>query len=1194
MSSCEYRLVPDKAVFLDFLSTLDLSPEQTACIKQFPLAYVEINEESNTWKIAYAAEATILQKQELAAVAKKLSAACSIAQVTFVNVHADSLAAPCLEDIVPLPEEPETVPEETPGAGAEQVYQSQEYLQALEALDAEHNRGVKSNGVVYGRKITKAPRTILEVQEEENGVVIEGTVVGFRQRDLRTNAVMLTILVTDDTDGMMLKLRFGDRNENNDLAKNQKECADFMKNIPVGSRIKAQGNVMVDKYENMEVVMMPVKSIMLEPSNKREDKAEVKRVELHLHTKMSKMDGLTSMEDVVDTAARWGHKALAITDHGVVQAFPFAYKELQKLQDKGKDNGLKLIYGMEGYLCHAKEDKKNYHIILLAKDAEGMRNLYRIVSLSHLQYFGGKPKRPRLTKGLLDQYRKGIIVGSACAAGELYRAILAGAPHEELKEIASYYDYLEIQPTGNNNYLIRDNRFPEITTVEDLQAINKKILALADELGKMTVATCDVHFLNPEDAIARKILQVGMGYPDEPQPPLFLRTTEEMLEEFSYLGERAKEVVIDNPVAIADQVEVVKPVPDDDQLYAPTIPGAKQKVESMSYAQAHAWYGPQLPQIVEDRLKLELKSIIGNGFSVLYYIAHLLVKKSNDDGYMVGSRGSVGSSFVATMLNITEVNPLPPHYRCPHCFHTEFFTDGTVGSGFDLPEKACPECGTPMIRDGHNIPFAVFLGFKGDKVPDIDLNFSGEYQAHAHKYTEELFGRDNVFRAGTIGTLADKTAYGYIKKYYENRGEPKRSAYIEGLIPKLVGVKRTTGQHPGGIVVIPRDMDVHYITPVSHPADDETVGTITTHYDFHSFNDRVVKLDILGHDDPTMIKMLDNLMGRDGYCKSIPIGDPETMELYLDTQSLGVDPEAIGSEVGTLGVPECGTRFVRQMIADVKPKNFSDLLRISGYSHGTGVWLDNAQELIREGHPTDETISTRDDIMTYLINHNVEPSMAFKIMEHCRKGRTHKSGFKPEMAEALQKAKIPDFYIRSCKTVEYLFPKAHAVAYVLSAYRIAYCKVHHPKEFYAAYFSIRAPKFDYTLVHKGEDYMKTFIKNVYAQGNKAKVNDKDAATYMEMCVEMIERGYQFENIDLYKSDATKFIVTDKGLLPPLGSIGGIGGVAAESIVEARKQGPFISQEDLRNRAKISGSNVELLAELGILEGMPASDQMELF
>lgn len=487
MSSCEYRLVPDKAVFLDFLSTLDLSPEQTACIKQFPLAYVEINEESNTWKIAYAAEATNLQQQELAAVAKKLSAACSIAQVTFVNVHADSLAAPCLEDIVPLPEEPEPVPEETPGAGAEQVYQSQEYLQALEALDAEHNRGVKSNGVVYGRKITKAPRTILEVQEEENGVVIEGTVVGFRQRDLRTNAVMLTILVTDDTDGMMLKLRFGDRNENNNLAKNQKECADFMKNIPVGSRIKAQGNVMVDKYENMEVVMMPVKSIMLEPSNKREDKAEVKRVELHLHTKMSKMDGLTSMEDVVDTAARWGHKALAITDHGVVQAFPFAYKELQKLQDKGKDNGLKLIYGMEGYLCHAKEDKKNYHIILLAKDAEGMRNLYRIVSLSHLQYFGGKPKRPRLTKGLLDQYRKGIIVGSACAAGELYRAILAGAPHEELKEIASYYDYLEIQPTGNNNYLIRDNRFPEITTVEDLQAINKKILALADEDRKSVV-----------------------------------------------------------------------------------------------------------------------------------------------------------------------------------------------------------------------------------------------------------------------------------------------------------------------------------------------------------------------------------------------------------------------------------------------------------------------------------------------------------------------------------------------------------------------------------------------------------------------------------------------------------------------------------------------------------------------------------
>ena len=1021
---------------------------------------------------------------------------------------------------------------------------------------------------------------------------MEGTVVGFEVRELRTGAVMLTIKLSDDTEGLFAKIRFGERNEGNDPKKNQKECADLQAKIPEGSLVKIQGNITVDKYANSELVMVGVKGIMKEPVELREDRAEVKRVELHCHTKMSKMDGLTPIKELVDTAVRWGHKALALTDHGVVQAFPFAYDEAK---DLAKKNGweLKLIYGVEGYLCHSREDKKNYHIILLAKNVEGLRNLYRLVSLSHLQYFGGKPKRPRMTKGLLDQYRDGLIIGSACAAGEVYRAILAGLPDEEVKEIASYYDYLEIQPTGNNNYLIRDPRFPDIHSVEDLQAINKKILALGDELGKLTVATCDVHFLNPEDALARKILQAGMGYPDEEQPPLYLRTTEEMLEEFSYLGDRAYEVVVENANKISDQVEHFKPVPDRDQLYSPTIPGAKEKVESLSYARAHEWYGPKLPKIVEDRLKQELSSIIGNGFSVLYYIAHLLVKKSNDDGYMVGSRGSVGSSFVATMLNITEVNPLVPHYRCPHCYHTEFFTDGSVGSGFDLPEKDCPECGTPMIRDGHNIPFAVFLGFHGDKVPDIDLNFSGEYQPRAHKYTEELFGRDNVFRAGTLGTIKDKTAYGYIKKYYETRGEPKRTAFIEGLIPKLAGVKRTTGQHPGGIVVIPRDLDVHYITPVSYPADDPSCGTITTHYDFHSIDERIVKLDILGHDDPTVIKMLDRMLGED-YCRNIPIGDPDTMELFLSTKSLGVTPEQIGTDVATYGVPECGTRFVRQMISDVKPKNFSDLLRISGYSHGTDVWLNNAQDLIRSGTPTEDTISTRDDIMNWLINKGMEPSMAFGIMEWSRKGKAHKKGFEPDQLEAFEKAHIPDFYIKACTTLQYLFPKAHAVAYVLSAYRIAYCKVHHPKEFYAAYFTVRAPHFDYTLVHKGLDYMKRFIQNVNAQGTKASVNDKDTATYMELCVEMLERGFVFDEVDLYKSDAHKFLVTEKGLLPPLGAIGGIGGVAAEGIVEARKKGPFISQEDLRNRAKISTSNVEILDELGVLEGMPKTDQIELF
>ena len=1204
-SEC-YKIIPDPKVFLSFLSSLELSPEQLACVQRISAATVEVYEQRNLWEIAYEGKCTPLEEQELAEVGHKVADACSVGQVVFVKCDQNPVLPPCQEDRdLAQDQEPPTWWPEEPDAGwpeeapcepepevnafdpNQEIFASEDYQAALRAIQGGGSSS-REDGVVLGRKIKKAARPMAEVLEEENNVVVEGQLMGFNERELKTDAIILSILVADETDGLTCKMRFADPGGKNDLKKNQKECADLKAKLPVGCRVKIQGDVAPDKYENFEIVMLRVKNIMMEPAQKREDKAEVKRVELHCHTKMSKMDGLTPIEELVKTAIRWGHKALAITDHGVVQAFPFAY-------DAAAGSDLKLIFGLEGYLCHHLEDKKNYHIILLAKNAEGLRNLYRLVSLSHLQYFGGRPKRPRMTKGLLDQYREGLIIGSACAAGEVYRAVLAGADHQELLDIASYYDYLEIQPTGNNNYLIRDERFPEITTVEDLQAINKKILALADELGKMTVATCDVHFLNPEDALARRILQAGIGYPDEEQPPLYLRTTDEMLEEFSYLGkERAYEVVVTNSNKISEQVETFKPVPDRDQLYSPTIPGAKEKVESMSYAKAHELYGPNLPKIVEDRLKLELSSIIGNGFSVLYYIAHLLVKKSNDDGYMVGSRGSVGSSFVATMLDITEVNPLVPHYRCPHCFHTEFFEDGSVGSGFDLPEKACPECGTMMIRDGHNIPFAVFLGFHGDKVPDIDLNFSGEYQPRAHKYTEELFGRDNVFRAGTLGTIADKTAYGYIKKYYESRGEPKRNAFVEGLIPKLAGVKRTTGQHPGGIMVIPRDLDVHYITPVQYPADDENCGTITTHYDYHSINDRLVKLDILGHDDPTMIKMLDTLMGQDGYCKSIPIGDPETMELYLSTKSLGVTPEAIGSEVGTLGVPECGTHFVRQMIADVKPKNFSDLLRISGYSHGTGVWLENAQDLIKEGHPTDETISTRDDIMTYLINKGVEPSIAFSIMETCRKGKAHKNGFSDKQAEALQKANIPDFYIRSCRTVQYLFPKAHAVAYVLSAYRIAYCKVHHPKEFYAAYFSIRAPKFDYAQVHKGEEYMKKFIKDVYAQGNKAKVNDKDTATYMEMCVEMLERGFVFEDVDLYRSDAHKFIVTEKGLLPPLGSIGGIGGVAAEDIVEARKKGEFISQEDLKNRAKISKSNVEVLADLGILEGMPATDQIELF
>ena len=1169
----KYIIKPDLNKFRKFMSTLELMPEEKTLIQHMHINEVHLDEAAKTWDIYYdKADVSDSLVYFLENIGQKLAAACDLTSAAF-------LASPEAE------QDSEPDPDDFVG----DVCQSEAYQAALRQVE-EESTGFKGNGVVMGRKITKKPRTMQEVVEEENNVVVAGEIVGFRERELRTGAVIVTVLVKDDTDGLLAKVRFGEGKNNNDLAKNKEEATAFQKKLPIGAKITMQGNIMVDKYENSELIMMPVKSIMVEPKEELMDDAPVKRVELHCHTKMSKMDGVTPIEELVRTAAKWGHKAVAITDHGVVQAFPFAYKEIQ---DKKLD--IKLIYGVEAYLCHAVTDKKNYHIIILAKNIEGLRNLYKLISLSHLQYFGGKPKRPRMTKELITQYREGLIVGSACAAGEVFRAILNGAPQEDLEEIASFYDYLEIQPLGNNRYLLNDDYYPEIKTKDDLINLNKKVLALADKLGKLTVATGDVHFLKAKDNLLRRILTVGVGYPDVEQAPLYFRTTEEMLAEFDYLGkERAYEVVVENTNKISDQVEKFKPVPGDEFLYSPVIPGAEQKVRDMSYARAHELYGETLPKIVEDRLKMELNAIIGNGFAVLYYIAHLLVKKSNDDGYMVGSRGSVGSSFVATMLNITEVNPLAPHYRCPHCYHTEFFEDGTVGSGFDLPHKVCPKCQTEMVRDGHGIPFAVFLGFHGEKVPDIDLNFSGEYQSKAHKYTEELFGRDNVFRAGTLGTIAKATAYGYVKKYYEGRNQPVRSAYIEGLIPGLVDVKRTTGQHPGGIVVVPRNLDIHYITPVSYPADDENSGTITTHFDYHSINDRLVKLDILGHDDPTMIKMLDTLLGQDGYCKAIPFGDPETMELFLSTKSLRVTPEQIGTNVGTFGVPECGTLFVRQMIEDVKPKNFSDLLHISGYSHGTNVWLNNAQDLIKEGKPTEETISTRDDIMNYLIEKGVEPSMAFGIMEWCRKGKAFKKGLKPEQKEALKNAHIPDFYVKSCQTVQYLFPKAHAVAYVISAYRIAYCKVHHPKEFYAAYFSIRTPKFDFALVNKGEAFMKRFIKDVYAQGTKASVNDKDTVTYMEVAVEMLERGFSFENIDLYKSDPHKFLVTEHGLLPPIGALAGIGETAAEGIGEARTGGPFISQEDLKTRAKISTAAIDALAELGALHDLPATDQIELF
>ena len=1061
----------------------------------------------------------------------------------------------------------------------------QDYIRALQKEETKTTNKTNDD-MIYGKKFAGKVRPLCDVSEEENKVTVEGTVVTFEERELRTGAIILKIAIKDDTDGLLLKIRFGDFKGDNDKSNDaRKECEQFKTKLKKGMNIRVCGNVKPDRYEHDEIVMFNPYGICAIPKKTRMDTAQHKRIELHCHTKMSRLDAVTPIKDLMNTVKKWGHSAIALTDHGVVQAFPFAYDEVE-----GTD--FKLIFGVEGYLLPTVDSQRSYHIIVLAKNPEGLRNLYRLISVSHLKYLS--KQRPRIPRELISQYREGLLIGSACEAGELYQAILNGRSDAEIKEIAQFYDYLEIQPVANNMFLVRDNAFPQIANTADLEDINRKIYLLGKELNKLVVATCDVHFLNPEDEILRRILQAGQGYSDaDLQAPLYLRTTEEMLEEFRYLGdEAALEVVVTNPNLVSDQIEKFKPIPDRDQLYSPIIPGAERKIREMTYQRAHEWYGEDLPQIVNDRLEMELKSIIGNGFAVLYFIAHKLVKKSLDDGYLVGSRGSVGSSLVATMIDITEVNPLKPHYRCPHCRHSEFITDNSYGSGFDLPEKICPECGTFMVRDGHDIPFAVFMGFNGDKVPDIDLNFSGVYQPQAHKYTEDLFGRDNVFRAGTIATIADKTAYGFVKKYYDNKGKEVRNAFVDGIIAGFSGIKRTTGQHPGGIMVVPRDMDIHYITPVQYPADDKNSGTITTHFDYHSINDRLVKLDILGHDDPTVIRMLEDMIGIPA--KSIPFGDPETMALFSSTESLGVTAGQINSDVGTYGIPEFGTHFVRQMIKDVQPKNFSDIVRVSGYSHGTDVWLNNAQDLIKSGIPVDDTISTRDDIMTSLIAKGVDPSKAFKIMEACRKGKAHKQGLPPDLLDSMKKANVPEWYIESCHKVQYLFPKAHAVAYVMMAYRIAYCKVHYPKEFYAAYFTVRAPKFDAALVLNGLDYMKKAVKEVYSQGNAAKVNDKDTATYMELAIEMISRGYEFERVDIYKSDPHKFIVTPKGLLPPLAGLAGIGETAADNIAKAREGQPFISQEDLKTRAGIPKSAVDALAAHGSLEGMPETDQIGLF
>ena len=1219
---------------------------------------------------------------------------------------------------------------------------------------------------------------ITDLNAESGNVCIDGEILGMEDKETKTGKVILSINIYDGTSTMTCKAFLPGKNAKN-----------IVKRLGKTKAVKLAGRAQMDAFSNELTIMANtiVESTPL-PKTTREDKAEVKRVELHMHTKMSAMDAMTSATDLIKRAMSWGMKSIAITDHGVVQAFPEAYHLL------GRDNpDMKVIYGVEAYLVPDKEksvknprgqvledatycvldlettgisittekitevgimkvkngevidefeifvnpekpipqrvvevtnitdemvkdaetidkvfpkilefvgdsiivahnasfdvgflkhnakllgyefnntyidtlplakdlfpdlkkyklgkiadslgievdvahraladvdttvkvfnvmlkklkDKgintvdeidsatkdpeaqkeefkkqRSYHAIILAKNYVGLRNLYKLVSISHLNYFY---KNPRILKSIYKKYSEGLILGSACEAGELYQAIELGKSDEEIENIARDYDYLEIQPIGNNEFLVRNGVVPDREYLKD---INRKIVELGEKLGKLVVATCDVHFMDPQDEIYRRILEAGQGYKDaDEQAPLYLRTTEEMLKEFEYLGEeKAYEVVVTNTNKVSDMCDRIDPI--SPEKCPPHIPGCEEDIKNIAYKKAHELYGDPLPEIVQTRLDKELNSIISNGYSVMYIIAQRLVWKSNEDGYIVGSRGSVGSSLVAFMTGITEVNSLQPHYRCPKCKYSEF-DDYGVGNGFDLPDKDCPKCGTKMAKDGMDIPFETFLGFNGDKEPDIDLNFSGEYQAKAHKYTEVIFGKGTTFKAGTVGTVAEQTAFGYVKKYYEERNIPINKAEIARISVGCQGIKKTTGQHPGGIIVVPKGREIYEFTPVQHPADDPNSDIITTHFDYHSIDGNLLKLDILGHDDPTVIRMLQDITGVAP--TDVPLDDKETMSIFSSTKALGVTPEQIHSEVGTYGIPEYGTKFARGMLLDTHPTTFDDLIRISGLSHGTDVWLGNAQSLIEQGIVTlQQAICCRDDIMIYLMKKGLPPDKSFKIMEAVRKGKVAKGKepkWKDEYIPLMLEHDVPEWYIKSCEKIKYMFPKAHAAAYVTNAFRIAWFKVHIPLAYYAAFFTIRAKAFDAEVMINGKEKVKNKMKEIEMMGNNATPKDKDMYDDLELVLEMYERGLRFLPIDLYKSHATKFQVEGDSLRPPLNSIAGLGNVAAEGIMKARQEEKFMSIDDLKIRSKVGDSVTELLRQFGCLEGMSQSNQLSLF
>lgn len=1229
--------------------------------------------------------------------------------------------------------------------------------------------------VIYGRDFEDEPIAIEKIVGEMGEVTIRCQVMTLETREIRNEKTIVIMSVTDFTDSIVLKI----------FTRNDQLQELLDGGLAKGAFLKIKGVTTIDKFDSELTIgsVVGIKKIA-DFTSTRADTSPEKRVELHCHTKMSDMDGVSDVKDIVKRAMKWGHKAIAITDHGDVQAFPDANHAVPP------DSDFKIIYGVEAYLVDDLKDiivdskgqslndsyvvfdlettglspdknkiieigavkvvdgaiterfstfvnpevpipynieqltsikddmvldaprieeilpefmkfcegtvmvahnaefdtgfirkncermglpfdftiadtvalarillpqlnrfkldtvakavgvsldhhhravddaactaeifvkfiemlhergmetlddvnqmgatspelvkkLKSHHAIILATNDIGRINLYRLVSMSHLTYFH---KTPRVPKSEFVKYREGLLLGSACEAGELYRAILDGRPEEEIIRLVKFYDYLEIQPIGNNSFMLRDEK-SAINSVEELQDINRRIVKLGETFNKLVVATCDVHFLDPEDEVYRRIIMAGKGFKDaDDQAPLFLRTTEEMLKEFEYLGStKAEEVVITNPGKIADMCEKIAPVRPD--KCPPVIENSDQMLRDICYTKAHSMYGEELPSIVKERLDRELNSIISNGYAVMYIIAQKLVWKSNEDGYLVGSRGSVGSSFAATMSGITEVNPLHAHYRCAYCKYSDFDSPEVKAfsgrSGCDMPDKICPVCGKKLVKDGFDIPFETFLGFKGNKEPDIDLNFSGEYQSKAHAYCEVIFGYGQTFRAGTIGTLADKTAFGYIKNYYEERGVHKRNCEIDRIVQGCVGVRRTTGQHPGGIVVLPVGEEINTFTPVQHPANDMTTATVTTHFDYHSIDHNLLKLDILGHDDPTMIRMLQDLTGIDP--TTIPLDDESVMSLFKNTSALGVTPDDIhGIPLGCLGIPEFGTDFAMQMVIDAKPQEFSDLIRISGLSHGTDVWLGNAQTLIEQGLATISTaICTRDDIMIYLIQKGLDSEQSFTIMESVRKGK----GLKEEWKTEMRAHDVPEWYIDSCLKIKYMFPKAHAAAYVMMAWRIAYCKVYYPLAYYAAYFSIRATGFNYEIMCQGKERLEYFYKDYTRRKDSLSKKEQDTYRDMKIVQEMYARGFDFTPIDVYRAKPDRFQVIDGKLMPALNTIDGMGDNAAIAVAEAAKDGKFLSKDDFRQRTKATKTVIDLMADLGLLGELPESNQLSLF